>query len=170
VYPHYYLKILFFLQVAMPELSTSSVGCTCFALRKLTRTVTRLYDQHLAAVALKTTQYSLLKSVAHEALPVAELAARLSTERTTLTRNLKPLIAAGWIELKPGPDARQRIVTITPDGRDTIKAARQAWRRAQAELERALGMDMVRSLHLHVDTALEQLTPLLGEHAKIHPD
>lgn len=148
----------------MPDFSTSSVGCTCFALRKLTRTVTRLYDHHLATVALKTTQYSLLKSVAYEPLPVATLAMRLSTERTTLTRNLKPLIEAGWVELKPGEDARQRIVMITGAGRDRIKAAKQAWRRAQTELERALGMDMVRSLHMQVDTALEQLTPLLSKH------
>lgn len=149
----------------MPNPSTASVGCTCFALRKLTRTVSRLYDQHLAETGLKTTQYSLLKCVAYESLPVAELAARLSTERTTMTRNLKPLIDAGWVELKPGADSRQRIVTITAAGRDTVKAAKQAWRRAQTELERTLGTDVVRSLHLHLDTALEQLTPLLEEHS-----
>ena len=154
----------------MPDSASLSVGCTCFALRKLTRTVTRLYDQHLAAASLKTTQYSLLKSIAQGPLPVAELAARLSTERTTLTRNLKPMIEAGWVELKPGEDSRQRIVTITAAGRDTVKAAKQAWRRAQSELERTLGREMVRGLHLHLDTALEQLTPLLRENAHPHPD
>jgi DNA-binding MarR family transcriptional regulator len=149
----------------MTEPSERALGCTCFSLRKLTRTVSRLYDQHLAAVGLKTTQYSLLKGIAHEAVPVAELAARLFTERTTLTRNLKPLIEAGWVELIPGADSRQRIVTITPQGRDTIKNARQAWRRAQSELEQALGMPAVRALHQQVDTALIQLTPLLEGHS-----
>jgi DNA-binding MarR family transcriptional regulator len=149
----------------MPDLSTSSPGCTCFSLRKLTRTVSRLYDLHLAAAGMKTTQYSLLRSIAREALPVAELAARLSTERTTLTRTLKPLIEAGWVVLKPGADSRQRIVTITANGNDAIKTARQAWRRAQSELEQTLGMKAVRALHLQLDTALTQLTPLLERHA-----
>jgi DNA-binding MarR family transcriptional regulator len=149
----------------MPDPSTPSGGCTCFSLRKLTRTVSRLYDLHLAAAGMKTTQYSLLRSIAREALPVAELAARLSTERTTLTRTLRPLIDAGWVVLKPGADSRQRIVTITDNGRDAIRTARQAWRRAQTELEETLGMKAVRDLHLQLDAALSQLTPLLERHA-----
>jgi DNA-binding MarR family transcriptional regulator len=149
----------------MPDPSTPSVGCTCFSLRKLTRTVSRLYDLHLAAAGMKTTQYSLLRSIAREALPVAELAARLATERTTLTRTLKPLIDAGWVVLKPGADSRQRIVTITDNGRDAIKKAGQAWRRAQTELEQTLGMQAVRALHLQLDAALNQLTPLLERRA-----
>lgn len=138
-----------------------SPRCTCFSLRKLTRTVSRLYDLHLAAAGLKTTQYSLLKSIAFEALPIAGLAARLATERTTLTRTLKPLLDAGWVVLKPGADSRQRIVTITDDGRSAIRAAKQAWRSAQAELEQALGMQAVHDLQRQLDTALSQLTPVL---------
>jgi len=135
--------------------------CTCFALRKLNRTVSRLYDQHLARAGLKTTQYSLLKWISAEALPIAGLAARMNTERTTLTRNLKPLIDAGWVVLKAGSDSRQRIATITPAGTRTVAAARDAWRAAQSELETALGADAVHDLHLQVDTALIRLNPLL---------
>lgn len=149
----------------MPHPSATAVGCTCFSLRKLARTVSRLYDLHLAAAGLKTTQYSLLRSIAHEAQPVAALAARLSTERTTLTRTLKPLIDAGWVVLKPGADSRQRIVTITDRGRDAIKLARQAWRRAQDELEQALGAAAVRDLHAQLDTAFTRVAPLLERHA-----
>ena len=149
----------------MPDSSPPSVGCTCFSLRKLTRTVSRLYDLHLAAAGLRTTQYSLLKSIAREALPIAELASRLATERTTLTRTLKPLIDAGWVVLKAGADSRQRIVTITDDGFGAIEAAAQAWRRAQTELEDTLGMQAVRELHIQLDTALTLLTPLIERHA-----
>jgi DNA-binding MarR family transcriptional regulator len=152
----------------MPEISTASIGCTCFTIRKLARTVSRLYDQHLATTGLKSTQYSLLKSVVRESLPVAELATRLSTERTTLTRNLKPLVDAGWIELRPGSDSRQRIVTITGAGRDKVALAKCAWRGAQTELEQTLGTEMLRVFHMYLDTALIQITPLLKDppHAK----
>jgi DNA-binding MarR family transcriptional regulator len=145
----------------MPDASDPLIGCTCFSVRKLSRTVTRLYDQHLATAGLKTTQYSLLKNIAHEPLPIAELAARLSIERTTITRNLKPLIDAGWVELKPGTDARQRIPTITSAGRTTIKQGKQAWKRAQIELQQAMGEQAVRELHAQLDAALLRLTPLL---------
>src|SRR4051794_35303552 len=112
----------------MTNPSPRSLGCTCFALRKASRTVSRIYDLHLAMAGLKTTQYSLLKNIAHGALPIAELAARLGAERTTMTRNLKPLIDVGWVVLNPGTDSRQRIATITDAGRDKIAEAKAAWR------------------------------------------
>jgi DNA-binding MarR family transcriptional regulator len=146
------------------------LGCTCFKLRKLTRTMSRLYDQHLAAAGLKTTQYSVLANAAREALPVAELAERLGTERTTLTRNLKPLTEAGWIALLPGPDARQRIVTITDAGRAKLKAAYPSWRAAQTAFEDLMGVDAVRALHGQLDATLTQVTPLLEETSHAHPD
>lgn len=144
-------------------LAHASLGCTCFNLRKLTRTVTRLYDQHLSRAGLTTTQFSLLQNVAREPLPLTELAARMSTERTTLTRNLKQLVDAGWIEIRPGEDPRQKIATLTETGRAVAREARKAWREAQTELEKTLGLKTVSELHQYLNSALTQLTPLLEE-------
>jgi DNA-binding MarR family transcriptional regulator len=152
----------------MTEPVEKILGCTCFKLRKLTRAMSRLYDQHMARVGLKTTQYSVLTNAARAPLPVAELAEALGLERTTLTRNLKPLLEAGWLELKPGPDARQRIVTITASGREMLKRAYLAWRRAQTAFETLMGRDAVRALHQQLDTTLTQLTPLLEEESHVH--
>lgn len=148
----------------------ATLGCTCFKLRKLTRTMSRLYDQHLAAAGLKTTQYSVLANAVRAALPVAELAERLGAERTTLTRNLKPLTEAGWIALLPGADSRQRIVTITDAGRAKLDAAYPCWRAAQTEFENLVGLDAVRALHGQLDATLVQVTPLLEESTHAHPD
>jgi DNA-binding MarR family transcriptional regulator len=152
----------------MSDPTPEPLGCTCFKLRKLTRTMSRLYDQHLAATGLKTTQYSVLVNAARGALPVAELAERLGTERTTLTRNLKPLLDAGWVELLPGLDARQRIVTITAAGRAKVQSAYPSWRAAQAEFEHLMGVDAVRLLHGQLDATLAQVTPLLEETLHAH--
>ena len=154
----------------MPDVIDKPLGCTCFKLRKLTRTMSRLYDQHMAAVGLKTTQYSVLTNAAREALPVAELAERLGTERTTLTRNLKPLIDARWVTLEAGADSRQRIVTITPAGRAKVAEAYVAWRAAQDALEQLLGTATVRALHAQLDATLTQLTPLIEEFHHAHAD
>lgn len=151
----------------MTETAEKSLGCTCFKLRKATRAMSRLYDHHMAAEGLKTTQYSVLVNAARAALPVAELADRLGTDRTTMTRNLKPLVDAGWIELVAGADSRQRIVTITEAGRDKIATAARAWRRAQAELEVLLGRDAVRALHQQLDATMTELAPVLE---RLHDD
>jgi DNA-binding MarR family transcriptional regulator len=132
-------------------------------MRRLARAMSRLYDQHLAAAGLKTTQYSVLSHASRAALPVAELAERLGTERTTLTRNLKPLCEAGWIHLVPGKDSRQRIVTITDAGRAKLHEAWPAWRAAQDAFERQVGIDTVKSLHIQLDQTLAQVTPLIEE-------
>lgn len=147
----------------MPDLSDKPLGCTCFRLRKLTRAMSRLYDHHLAEAGLKTTQYSVLVNAARAALPVAGMADRLGMERTTLTRNLKPLIDAGWIVLEQGADTRQRIVTITDAGRAKVDEAYLAWRRAQLEFEHLVGRDAVQALHQQLDATMTQLAPLLEE-------
>ena len=154
----------------MPDTSDKPLGCTCFKLRKLTRTMSRLYDQHMATVGLKTTQYSVLTNAARAPLPVAELAERLGTERTTLTRNLKPLLEAGWVTLEAGADSRQRIVTITAAGRAKVKQAYPAWRAAQDAIENLLGAVTVRALHARLDAILHQLVPLIEELPHAHPD
>ena len=147
-----------------------SFACTCAKLRKVTRAMSRLYDQHMAPVGLKITQYSVLATASRDPLPVAELADRLGMDRTTLTRNLKPLIDAGWIVLQPGKDSRQRIVAMTPAGRDKLQEAAPAWRAAQDAFEQRPGADAVRDLHAQLDTTFNLVAPLLQDarHADQH--
>ncbi|MTW02214.1 MarR family transcriptional regulator [Duganella ginsengisoli] len=137
-----------------PALLAIPQACTFFQLRKLARTVSRLYDRHLSASGLKTTQFSVLVHVHVQALPMMQLASLLGAERTTLTRNLKPLADAGWLTVTPGDDPRQRIVTITEAGRDKVRHARRAWRAAQDEMASLMGADAL--LALHGDLALAQ--------------
>jgi DNA-binding MarR family transcriptional regulator len=72
-------------------------GCTNLKLRQLVRRVSRLYDAQLAPAGLKTTQYSLLSHVVTLGpLRPGELARAMNMDASTLTRNLRPLQAAGW--------------------------------------------------------------------------
>ncbi len=122
-------------------------GCTCNALRRLTRTVTRLYDVHLARAGLKTTQYSLLRAVSAEPLPVAALAARLAVERTTLTRNLRPLEEQGLVALAPEGRHRSRTLTLTKAGAAALRDALPLWESAQRRMKRRLGEARWISVH-----------------------
>ncbi len=133
-------------------------GCTHFQLRQLARQVGLVYDAELAAVGLKTTQFSLLSSL--QALgPVrpGELARAMKMEPSTLTRNLKPLLAAGWAVLGPGTDGRSREVQLTAAGLALREQARQRWRQAQERLNATLGLARVAALHALIQESLPLL-------------
>ena len=133
-------------------------GCTHLKLRQLDRLLTRHYDAHVAALGLRNTQYSLLSHVVSLGpVGLGDLAARLRLDASTLTRNLQPLVAQGWVQLLPGDDGRSRKVEATPAGLALRIQAQQAWKRAQLALNARLGIDTVAALHALLDDAMARL-------------
>ena len=133
-------------------------GCTNFRLRHLMRQVARHYDAEVAKSGLKTTQYSLLSHVLHLGpLRPVDLAQAMGVEASTLTRNLKPMIAAGWLLQGEGPDARSRLIEITDEGREKRAEAQRHWRAAQEQLNELLGIERVVALHALIDESIELL-------------
>lgn len=144
----------------MPQVTLSSV-CTCFKLRGLARRVTQLYDQALAPSGLTVTQYSVIGHTRRKegapAPSVSELAHTLLTDRTTLTRNLKPLVDAGFIKIGSGADARSKAVRVTPRGEAAYQAARPLWKGAQMRLRDLTGQDQLDALHGLIEAILPQM-------------
>jgi DNA-binding MarR family transcriptional regulator len=134
-------------------------GCTNLKLRQLARRVSRDYDAVLgAAVGLKTSQYSLLSHIAKLGpLRPADLAALMTLEPSTLSRNLQPLVAQGWVEVGPGADGRSRLVALTDAGHAKRAEARIAWKQAQLALNARLGSERVAALHRTIDDCLALL-------------
>ena len=121
--------------------------CIGLQLRRSARAVARLYDRHLAAVGIRGTQFSLLNGVYLQApVTMQELAESLNLDRTSLTRNLGPLVSAGWIVIETGSDRRTRCVSTTQQGTALLRQAMPYWRRAQAEAEALLGLPTPTSL------------------------
>jgi DNA-binding MarR family transcriptional regulator len=113
--------------------------CLCFALRQASRAVSRLYDEELRGVGLRTTQYSLLRLLARAGqVRQGDLSGLASLDETTLTRNLRPLIDAGWVAVRSGADRREKRVMITEAGTAKLAQARPAWERAQGRLRALL--------------------------------
>jgi DNA-binding MarR family transcriptional regulator len=133
-------------------------GCTNLKLRQLSRAVTRHYDAYVAPTGLKNTQYSLLSHVVLLGpLRPGDLAARMRLDASTLTRNLQPLLALGWIEQGLGEDARSRSVVATEEGRAKRAEGQRAWKQAQLALNARLGDQRVAALHALLDDCLAQL-------------
>ena len=115
-------------------------NCTCFNLRKAARAVTQMYDEALKPSGLRATQFSLLCVVKNnEPIGITELAKMLVTDRTTLTRNLKPLLSQELLEVVESADRRQRPIALTSGGRDTLAQALPLWREVQVRMAAGLG-------------------------------
>ncbi len=138
-------------------------GCTNMKLRQLMRRVTQHYDAEVGKTGLKGTQYSLLSHVFKLGpLRPGDLARAMKVDASTLTRNLKPLVAAGWLTLEAGSDGRSRLVSITDSGREKRIEAQRRWRVAQEAINQILGVEQVLALHALIDASLERLSPLPG--------
>ncbi len=122
-------------------LAVDSTACNCLAIRQAARQITQLYDRHLAAVGLRSTQYSILSKLGRLGpLSVNALAASMAMDRTTLGRAIQPLqrdklLAVGADE----HDGRARVIRLTAAGEARLQAAITQWKKAQREFEAAYG-------------------------------
>ena len=147
--------------VAVTAPATNAVqprGCTNFKLRQLSRAVTRHYDAYVARTGLKNTQYSLLSHVVLLGpIQPVELARQMKLDASTLTRNLQPLLAQGWVVQRPGADGRSRRIEATDAGRAKRAEGQRAWKQAQPALNARMTPQRVVALHVLVDEMLAAL-------------
>ena len=119
--------------------SVESIACACATIRRASRAVTQLYDTWLREHGIEGPQFALLSMLDRLGeCNQATMGQRFDLDKTTLSRNLKLLKQRGWISFTAGPDARERRVVLTAEGRRRLAAARPAWRRAQSHLRSAL--------------------------------
>jgi DNA-binding MarR family transcriptional regulator len=137
-------------------------ACACFAVRRAARVITQHYDRALRPSGLRATQFTLLTILGVGGpLPLSRVADRLGMERTTLTRNLKPLIDARLIGVERGDDRRVRTIFITAKGHRAAAAALPHWRRAQHAVASTLTADVFDSL-AHVTQVLSNKRSRIG--------
>lgn len=137
-----------YIQVSMTE-ETKQVGRECIGgrVRMLNRMITAIYDEALASVGLKTSQFNVLvAAVNREESRPAELAKVLAMDESTLSRNVERMCAKGWLRLEPDEDRRSHLIKATERGLALIRKSYPAWQRAQEEVSRRLGSDSVAAL------------------------
>jgi DNA-binding MarR family transcriptional regulator len=121
------------------------------------RTVTRHYDRALAASGLSTNEYAILSRLAGEGdAALGTLAARLAMDRSTLSRDLAPLVTSGLVALGNDPaDGRRRVASLTPAGNARVNEARPLWAAAQAGVVGEFGLE-------RTDGLVRELQALVG--------
>src|SRR5215471_6484992 len=121
-------------------------SCACQKVRMAARTVTRAYDDALRPIGLRATQLAVLV-----AMSIAALAKFMIMDRSTLTRNLRPLEQEGLIAVGLEGWRRSRTLEITEKGRSRLGEALPLWKQAQETLRRKLGEQNWASIHSNLD-------------------
>ena len=123
--------------------------------------MTQIYSRHLGPTGLKISQFSLLGFVVSEGpVSIGRLSDLLATDRTTLTRNLRPLLQDGLVERAASGDRRRHELVATPAGRALFKRALPLWAEAEQEVRTAMGAKLTADLHGALDRSMERLAPL----------
>jgi DNA-binding MarR family transcriptional regulator len=114
--------------------------CIAGRWRMLNRAITNIYNDALRPLGLKASQLSILILTAKLGLArPGQVCEILQLDASTLSRNVKPLQAHGWVEVVPGEDARAQPFRLTPKGKRLIEKAVPAWEEAQRQATELLG-------------------------------
>ena len=136
-------------ELSLEELTSSAQAdcCVCHNLRKTSRAITRFYGETAGPGPLRAPQMSLLMVASRLPRPtIMHMAERLSMDRTTLTRNLKPLEAKGLLRIEEGEDRREKLVRLTKTGQTALTVTLERWEQVQRRVVEKLGVDRVNRL------------------------
>ncbi len=122
--------------------------CLSVRLRLLNRAITKLYDDALRPMGIKSSQLNILVAAALRELSTpAAICKRLKLDISTLSRNVDRMAARGWIELVPDrDDGRAHMLCVTAKGRKLIERAEPAWRTAQERTVEMIGATNAKAL------------------------
>ena len=142
--------------------------CNCFAVRSAARHVTQLYDQLLAPVGLRVTQFSILARLRRRGpLTINALAEDMVMDRTTLGRNIRPLERDGLIRIEPVPsDRRAKELHLTKAGEKRLQAGLEAWAKAQARFVASFGTNRAAELRMLLRAVVASQFTLTGQDAR----
>jgi len=114
--------------------------CICSNLRRAARLVPNYYDKLLEPVGLRMSQATVLVVLYLAGVQtINEMAEKLELDRTTLTRNLKPLAHQGLLTIVPGSDQRTRVVALTPEGEAALLKVLPLWEQTQSYMVEGIG-------------------------------
>jgi len=120
---------------------TIATTCACTTVRLASRAITHLYDTALAPSGLRVTQFIVLVGAFRgSGMTLNRLAKALGMDRSTLPRNLRPLIRRRLVEVVPGPDRRQRTIRVTKAGERQLARTIPYWKRAQERVVNTVGL------------------------------
>ena len=138
------------------KLAEAAEVCACFNFRKASRAVTQLFDQMLQQVGLRSTQFVVMVAIhLQEPVSPSALSQMLVLDRSTLSRNLKPLEQERLVRIQGGQRRQSHKISLTAKGRKLVAQAMPLWEKAQNQFVDQMGADtwsmMLRGLRAAVN-------------------
>ena len=125
-----------------------------------TRSLTQFYDTLLRPSGLRSTQFTILRALDMIGpVSIMEVAQTLVMDRTTLSRNLRPLEQQGLISITPGDDRRSRVVALADLGRERLQLALPLWEQAQTQTLQGLGEPRAQALMDDLSAVIDVMRP-----------
>ena len=119
---------------------TVAKNCLFAKTRTVSRYITNLYTQALKEVNMTPVQYSMLTAIQMlQEANINDLSSALKMDRTTINRNLKPLIRDGLVLMNESSDRRERLISVTKEGAELYEKGYVNWEKAQCEFQNILG-------------------------------
>jgi DNA-binding MarR family transcriptional regulator len=141
----------------IPEGMNQRIAKECIAMRvrRLNRVVTKIYDDSLRPLGLRTAQQTILVAISLMRIPTpTDIERRLGLEKSTVSRNLERMQRQGWVEFVPGEDGRSHYLKLTAKGTKLLGESTALWQLAQKKAAFLLGKEGV--------TALSRVLSTLG--------
>lgn len=131
--------------------------CYCTNLRRSAHAVTEFYDRALQKLGITAAQYHLLANLQRlQSANITHWATEVGLERSTMVRNITPLLRLGLI---CQVDGHGKTYALTEKGSETMAVAVPAWEAAQQRLNTYLGNEEAAAL-LRISEKLQNLDRL----------
>jgi DNA-binding MarR family transcriptional regulator len=119
---------------------SGTTTCASFNFRKAARAITSFYDSAFEESGIRSTQFTILIGIAKtQPTSITELGKLLVIDRTTLTRTLRRLQEERLIAVSARSKMRQRFLTLTRKGEQTLARSLPRWRKAHERFVAAIG-------------------------------
>ena len=117
-------------------------ACILRHVAKASRAVVAAYDPAFAPFGLTGHQFNLMTTLNNmRELSVGALASMLGMDPSGVPRAIRPLVDQNLVNVERGADKRQRVLSLTEEGKERLQNATEAWTRVQGELIEEIGND-----------------------------
>ncbi len=137
-----YAFIVLNMSIQQPEI------CLAHSLRRADRVISQIYNEYLAPLGVRVTQFSVLRTLHYlDSTTATQIQETLIMEQATVSRALKPLIRDGYVNVAEGTNKREKLLSLSPAGQELYHQALVPWQQAQTEIREKLGSDIDNTLN-----------------------
>jgi len=134
-------------------------NCLFRKIRTVSRHVTNLYTNMLKEIGVTPVQFSMMTAIEILQEPnISRFSSAMKMDRTTINRNIKPLVRDGLVLIKQSEDKREKIVMLTEEGRSIYIKGYESWKNAQKTLQNQIGKENWDSINLVLDDIINLIS------------